>query len=221
MRVVLIGGSKGLGLEIRSQLEKAGHTVLALSRNSTLPLDLTWEEDKIKSAMKQALGTLGGIDWLVISSGLGSFERPDVEDEKVKEIFQTNLFGVLAAYRACLKELKKSQGKVCFISSTCARKPGSGGLSYYAASKGGLNSFVLNEAKRLAKDGVGMFSVSPSWFDSPMTEELVPEVKDAAIKAIPFGRFGTVAEIAEAVVSMLRWSNWCVAGSNFELSGGL
>jgi len=218
MKILLIGGSKGLGEELIAQLQD--HEVLALYRTSSPPLDLTWEASKIKETIRMAIDILDGIDVLLVSAGVGAYLSPLPKEEDVENLFRTNVLGVMAVYQGALKGLLKSKGKAVLVSSTCARRPGSGGLSYYGSSKAALNAFVMNEGRRAARHGVALCSVSVGFFESPMTKDMVPALKEATVKAIPFGRWGHKEEIAAFIASLVWQSNWCLAGSNFELSGG-
>jgi NAD(P)-dependent dehydrogenase (short-subunit alcohol dehydrogenase family) len=164
---------------------------------------------------------MGGIDNLIVSSGHGIYLNPIGNHEDVEQTMRINTLGPIYVYRGAFKGLLKSKGKACMVTSTCSRPPGSGGLSIYGSSKAGLNGYVLNESRRAARREIALFSVSPGWFDSPMVEDMVPEVKKAAEEAIPFGRFGTMEEIAKFTVDLFNQSNWCLAGRIFECSGGL
>lgn len=220
MRVLVIGGSKGLGLAMAQSLTNTGCKVECRSRSSVPALDLEWNGDGIREACAEAIKELGGLDTLVISSGMGAYMSPTVSDEEVKKMYQTNVFGPMTVFRACQKALLKTKGKAMVITSTCSRRPGSGGLSVYGSAKAALNSWVLNEGRRQAKHGIALCSVSPGWFDSKMTVELKPKIREAAEKAIPFGRFGTAFEVADFACNILEQSNWCLAGQIFECSGG-
>lgn len=223
MRILLVGGTKGLGEAIKSKLDFVGPPtkVLCMSRSSSYPnCDLRWEDRIIKQAVRDGITVLGGLDTLLVSSGMGAYKGPLASDAEIKDMFQVNVFGPMSVFKACQKELLKNQGKAIFVSSTCSRRPGSGGLSVYGSTKAALNSWVMSEARRQAKHEIGMCTISPGWFDSPMTDELNPKVREAAEKSIPFGRFGEVDEIAKFIISLINQSNWCLAGSNFEVSGG-
>lgn len=221
MNVLLIGGNKGLGRSIAVELDKQGHKRLALNRANG-GLDLTWPEGKIKEHIKAGIEWFDGerLDALIISSGAGAYYRPTVSADTVERLFRVNFLGPTTVFRACQRSLLKSKGKVIFISSIVSRKPSSGGLSYYAATKGSIDSFVRAEARRQAKHGIAVCAVSPGFFDSPMTQDIHPKAKAASMKNIPFGRFGTTQEIAKFTVNLLNQSNWCLAGSIYEVSGG-
>lgn len=219
MKVLLIGGSKGLGLEIRNELWRNNHEVAALNRTAG-NLDLTWDDKRITQAVKDAIKTLGGCDVLIVSSGMGAYLRPTVSAERIERLFQTNVLGPMIVFRAAQRGLLKSKGKAIFITSITSRKPSSGGLSYYAGTKGAINSWASAESRRQGKHGIALCTVSPGFFESNMTEDIVPEIKEASLKNIPMRRFGECDEIAKFTVSLIDQSNWVIAGSNYECSGG-
>jgi len=218
---LIIGGSKGLGEVIAQYCNDRAHDVTCLSRSTDPNLDLNWNGPTIISRVRGVIRNMGGIDNLIVSSGHGIYLNPIGNSEDVEETLRVNHTGPIFVFRAALKGLLKSQGKACMITSTCARKPGSGGLSVYGSSKAGLNGYVLNESRRVSRKGIALFAVSPGWFEGPMVEDLNVKAREAAEKAIPFGRFGNMEEIARFTVSLLEQSNWCVGGQIFECSGGL
>lgn len=232
MKILLVGGSKGLGKELLCQLTRHtdNHVVYVCRTHSELveirdslewmELDLNWGSPDIAHVVKKAATRLGGIDALIVSSGHGAYHPVLVSDATIQKMFQTNVFGPWAVYREALKYLLKSRGKAIFVTSIADRKPGCGGLSWYAGSKGAVNSWVISESRRAASKGVALCAVSPGFFDSEMTEDMKPEEKEKSTKAIPYGRFGGVGEIAMFVKGLLDQSNWAVAGSIYELSGG-
>jgi NAD(P)-dependent dehydrogenase (short-subunit alcohol dehydrogenase family) len=220
-KTLIIGGSKGLGERISEKVWENNGTVRCLSRRTKPMLDLEWEGDVIIRRVREVIADMNGIDNLIVSAGAGAYLNPIGSGEDVEKMNRVNFLGPVYAFRAAYKALLKSKGKACFITSTCARRPGSGGLSVYGACKAGLNGYVINESRRAASRGIALFAVAPGWFQSEMTDELNPKVKAAAEKAIPFGRFGEMDEVAKFVASLMLQSNWCVAGQIFECSGGL
>ena len=228
MNILIIGRSKGLGEQLKDSMEtpfapmEFANNIVCLSRSSNIPLDLEWNADYISELVRKVVqDRLGGaLDILVISSGMGAYYAPTVSGVAVEKMFKVNVLGPLAVFRGCQKFLLTSKGKACFITSTCSRRPGAGGLSIYGATKGAINSWVISEARRQAKKGIALFAVSPGFFDSEMTDEIKPELRTAITKAIPFRRFGEINEVAEFVESLLFQSNWCLSGQIFECSGG-
>jgi 3-oxoacyl-[acyl-carrier protein] reductase len=220
-KTLIVGGTKGLGERIADHMWQDGHTIRCLSRSTMPNLDLEWKPEIITRRVQEIIAEMGGLDNLIVSSGHGVYLNPIGGAEDVERAVRVNEIGPIYVFRAAYKALLKSRGKACFITSTCARRPGSGGLSVYGASKAGLNGFVINESRRAASREIALFAVAPGWFDSPMVEELNPKVREAAEKSIPFGRFGDMDEIAHFVTLLFRASKWCLAGQIFEVSGGL
>jgi NAD(P)-dependent dehydrogenase (short-subunit alcohol dehydrogenase family) len=219
-RILVVGGSKGLGSRM-VELLSASHTVASAARTSNeYPLDLMWDADRIRGAVEQAIAALDGLDTLVISSGMGAYHSPLVDDASVKELFQVNVFGPLSVFQACLPYLVRTKGRVMVVTSTVARRPGAAGLAIYGATKGAMNSWVISEGRRVAKKGIALFAYAPGWFDSPMTAEIEPEFRAKNEAGIPFKRFATVDEVATFGVSLLAQANWTLAGQIFEASGG-
>lgn len=232
MRIMLIGGTSGLGAELRGMWENQ-HDLIEINRQTEPGFDMRNPYNRVENGVEIDPGICCylskhlkknnkylPLDAVVISAGMGAYLGPVPDQDKVKEIFNVNTIAPIRIYHTVLKNLLKSKGKVIFITSTAARKPGSGGLSLYAASKGAIHSFVTSEGRRAAKHGIGMCAVAPGFFDSPMTNEMANGLKQATIKNIPFGRYGNVEEIADFIDSLLKQSNWTIAGSIFELSGG-
>jgi 3-oxoacyl-[acyl-carrier protein] reductase len=151
---------------------------------------------------------------------MGAYKWPTVGYHDVEQLFRVNVLGPMAVFRACQRELLKSRGTAVFVTSTAARRPGSGGLSYYAAAKGAMNSWIVSEGRRQIKHGVGLCAVAPGFFDSSMTENMAPALKAATVKAIPAGRYGHDWEIASFITDLLWQSNWVLGGQIFEASGG-
>jgi 3-oxoacyl-[acyl-carrier protein] reductase len=221
MKVLLIGGSRGLGLEMYSRLVNDGHDVLTLSRTSTWKLDLKkMSEGLIYNTVRYAGKRLGGVDALIVSSGLSYETGALTRMSDTADLMRVNYESVVTCYRAALRPLLRSKGKVILVSSTVARPPSAVWLTHYAASKAALEGWFIGESRRLARKGLGMCIVRPGWFTDGMADNLEPATKARSERAIPMGRFGTAAEVADFTLSFLDRSNWCIAGRTFEATGG-
>jgi len=217
--VLLIGGASGIGKAITDELmHNTNYRVCTASRRSDPSLDL--RDEDVRQRTRELISGLGGLDYLIVASGIGAYLGPLPESQMVKNMFQVNVLGPMEAYRGAFKALLRSQGKAIFITSTAARRPGSGGLSVYGATKAALNSWVIGEGRRGAKVGVSLCAVAPGFIDTEMTADLIPAVREATTKAIPMGRFGNTDEIAKFVIAIMEQSNWVTSGQIYEASGG-
>jgi NAD(P)-dependent dehydrogenase (short-subunit alcohol dehydrogenase family) len=111
-------------------------------------------------------------------------------------------------------------GKIIFISSNIAQRaqPES---AHYVASKGGLNSLVINLAAVLGPHGIQVNAISPGeiyveaaaeWFDDPANQEL--------FQAIPLGGIGQPGDVAGAAVFLASSESDYVTGVNIAVDGG-
>jgi 3-oxoacyl-[acyl-carrier protein] reductase len=216
---VVIGHSRGIGEAISTALWDRGWDIVGLSRHSDPALDLSWPEERIRSTIEENVGE-SPLDGLVLSGGMGAYLAPwQMTESRIHEIFATNLFGPIAVYRALLKPLMKARGRVLWIGSTAARKPGATGLSVYAASKGAVESFVYSESRRLAPAGIAMNVLATGWVETDMTKDLKPDLREKILKAIPCGRMASPEEIASFAASIIESPSW-LTGEVLHMAGG-
>ncbi|MFK5889762.1 MAG: SDR family oxidoreductase [Flavobacteriaceae bacterium] len=149
--IIVTGTSSGIGYEMAKQLAKAGHNVLAISRNTEpltklnlkkincLSVDITEESHlkKIKNFIKQ---NWTKVDILINSAGLlinKPFFKTHTED--FEEVYKVNVFAPARLIRICMPYLKKGSHVVNISSMGGLR--GSlkfPGLAAYSSSKGAL-----------------------------------------------------------------------------------
>jgi 3-dehydrosphinganine reductase len=190
-RVVITGGSSGLGLSLASALASRGDAVALVARDAakleraaarirqatptatvlTLAADVQ-AEDTLGSGFNALAAELGGIDALVNSAGIlkeGYFET--LPSNAHRDVMAINYFGTLNAIRAALPHLKRSRGRIVNVASV-AGLTGVFGYSAYCGSKYALVG--LSEALRyeFAPQGITLQLVCPAEFDSPMVDEL-------------------------------------------------
>ena len=219
-RVVVVGGTKGIGKAIADGAAKIGCSVIRLARrDSDVSLDLGWRENRIADAIERAAEIRAGIDWLVLSAGMGAYVSPlEMTEQRILKMFRTNTIGPILVYRAALRHLICSRGRVLFISSTVGDR-GARGLSLYGASKSAIHGFVRSEARGLASHGVAMNALAPGWVNTDMTDRIEPGLKEAIVKSIPMRRMAEPDEIASFALSILSAPHF-LTGQILEMSGG-
>lgn len=168
-KILITGCSSGFGLAIARRFLNAGWEVVATMRNpqpdlmppqeglTVLALDVT-DPDSITSAVEAA----GPIDALVNNAGVGMLNVLEGADmTKVRELFETNVFGAMALTKAVLPQMRvRGSGVIVNVSSSVTIKP-LPALSVYSASKAALNAFTESLALEAAQFGVRARLVLP------------------------------------------------------------
>lgn len=190
-RVVITGGSSGLGLALarslalegarltliardRGKLEAAVSVIRAASPGAEVEfqaVDVT-DDAEIGRAMTRIAEANGGIDMLINSAGIlreGYFENQSMS--RFREIMEINFFGLLNATRAALPFLKQSRGRLVNIASL-AGLTGVFGYTAYSSSKHALVGLTESLRYELRPQGISVHLVCPGEFDSPMVDEL-------------------------------------------------
>ena len=242
MNAIVVGSTKGIGAAIYEQLCLDEHKVVGMSRSAPLPvhdedgrqltvldqydpdgrywrrLDLQWTETSIQQSIYDAVQHLGGLDWIVISAGLGLMQAPWSENrDDDLQSFTTNYFGPVAIWRGCVKDLMRNQGHCIYIGSTCANRP-SRGMSVYRASKAAAQAYFLNKGHEYA-GRLRCNVVAPGWVETPMTADLKPKLREKIVNRLPLGRFEQPEEVANYVCRILG-SPSAPSGQLFETIGG-
>ena len=128
-RVLVTGGSKGMGLAFVTKAVAAGHRVVTLQRGScevpeveTVSVDLSSDFTAVREATKEALERLDGeVDWLVLAGGMGAYMGwPNYNPALHEKMMRVNYFGPRWVFHACARALKRTSGEV--LCSECAPK---------------------------------------------------------------------------------------------------
>jgi 3-oxoacyl-[acyl-carrier protein] reductase len=116
--------------------------------------------------------------------------------------------------------ISAKRGAIVNVAAVSALR-GSPGQTAYAASKGGLIAFTRTLAAELAPRGVRVNAVVPGAIASGLAARLDHRVADKIRGAIPVGRFGTAAEVANAVLFLASDEASYVVGHALVVDGGL
>jgi len=238
--MVVIGGSRGIGAAVARRAAAAGWRVLltyssradeaeevvrtigqAGGSASATCCDAAREEDIV--ALFASAAQLGHLDALVYSSGItGPASRlADVSGETLRQVIDINLTGAMLAAREAVRHMASSRGgtggTITFISSRASDRGSAGEYVWYAASKGGLNSFSLGLAREVATDRIRVNCVSPG---PVATDMLSAERQAIGAAAVPMQRVAAPEEIADAVLYLASEQASYVTGANLAVSGG-
>ena len=185
LRIVITGGSSGIGEAVALEMAKSGHRFYLTGRNEgrlkkvcdTLE---TWgceayfgtgdvgNEENVDSLLSDVKSKLVGIDVIFANAGVGYFGNlEDLTIEQYDKQFNTNVRGVFLWLNKTLPLLKgQNSGQVIVTSSDMGLKTGAR-CSLYAATKHAVQAMVWCLRDELKGTGVKAATINPGSVDTP------------------------------------------------------
>lgn len=172
-KVLITGGSSGIGKSIGEYLNAKGFEVFGTSRfpekypDSVFPilkLDVT-DPDSIKNCVTELLEKTKTIDVLINNAGVGiTGPTEEIPLKEMRANFETNLFGPIGMINTVLPTMRSQQSGLIINITSIAGYMGLPFRGIYSASKGALE--LITEAYRmeLKPFGVNMTNVAPGDF---------------------------------------------------------
>jgi len=231
-RILIVGGSSGMGLALAKRSLAIGAEVIIVGRNedklkragaelqspalSMVAVDITQE-----SQVADLFERVGRLDHIVSTAAdiEGAYELlPLLDLRAAQKVVESKFYGplLLAKYGA---PLLSPTGSITFTSGIAAYRPSARG-SVVAAVNAGLEGLVRALAIELAPIRVN--AVSPGWVDTPIWTFVAGDKKDetlsAMAKRLPVGRVGQPEDIADAISFLL--GNGFTTGTVLHVEGG-
>lgn len=226
-RIVITGGSSGIGLAAAEALVAKGAEVVVASRSAeklaaaaalgaqTHPLDVTREEE-----VRTFFERVGPFDHLVTAAGEQVLDQPvlELDTATAHRLFDVKYWGQYHATKHGAPKLRDG-GSITLFSAWLARKP-TAGFPTYAAIDGAIEALARVLALELAPTRVNV--VSPGVIDTPLYHNLPADVRLGVLRGVaaelPVRRVGTPADVAKAVLYLI--DNEFSTGAVVDVDGG-
>ena len=227
-KVLVSGGTKGIGRAIVTKLLDEGYSVIATTRDKTKAnilehkyltvenLDLS-SKDSVSEFQEKVESFKPSI--LVNNAGVTKdnlFLRMSENDWT--EVIETNLNGTYRLTKIFLKDMIKNKwGRIINIGSVSGLM-GNPGQTNYASSKAALEGFTRSLAKEIGSRNITVNLVSPGFINTDMTSGLTIEKLESQI---PLGRMGNPSDVASLVAFLASEGAGYITGQTLVVDGGL
>lgn len=235
-RVLVTGGSRGIGLAICRRLLAEGWQVTTCARrrtNEVVELETAHGERFVfveaDLSEASAIGVLSaraqvleGLDGFVANAALGTEGLLTLTSEKdLRRCVEVNLISVMVLAREVIKGMlvRGTGGRLVLVSSIAGRT-GFAGLSVYGATKGALVAFGRSLAREYGERGIAVNCVSPGFVETEMTSGLGDPARETLRRRTALGRVGQADDVVGAVAFLLSPEARWITGTEMVVDGG-
>ncbi|MCY7320121.1 MAG: SDR family oxidoreductase [Ramlibacter sp.] len=245
-KVMLVtGASRGIGAEIALLAGRSGyrvgvnylrsevevHAVVAQIRAGggeavALQADVG-HLDQVERMFAQLDTAFGPLDVLVNDAGVLAMFRVDAVDENnVADLFRSNVFSIYFCSREAVRRMSTAHGGkggvIVNMSSVAARLGGLSGGAGYAASKGAIDSFNIALAREVGAEGIRVNAIRPGLISTEIhnVHGGIEKMEQVARTAVPLGRAGSAAEVAQVALWLASDAASYVHGTVVDVAGG-
>ncbi len=236
---IVTGSSNGIGFSIAKNLHQEGCNVTLNGRTSkslenallhfndrihSCKADVTNSDDS-KKLINNAIDHWGSIDILVCNVGNGSSVLPGNENHNEwQKTFQENFFSATNVIESTLNAKTTLTSIVCI--SSIAGIESIGAPVTYSVAKAGINAYVKNMSRYLAKSGIRINAIAPGNILSETSvwkkklDDDPKIIKKMLEKEVPMNRFGIPEEISSLAAFLCSEKSSFITGSIFVADGG-
>ncbi len=238
-RVLVTGGSRGIGRAIVEAFLDEGATVGFCARNTDevaatrqalqdrgrvtgTALDVG-DADALASWVEESAGGFGGLD--VVVANVSALAIPDTE-ENWQASLNVDLMHTVRLVRAAMPHLERSQAASIIAISSVSGRESDFASGPYGTAKTAIVGYINGLALQLAEKGIRANTVSPGniYFEGGVwanIEVANPDLFETAVGLNPTGHMGTPEEVAGPVVFLASPKARRVSGTNLVVDGAL
>ena len=245
-RVLVTGGTKGMGLAIVTLMQERGAQVLTTARKASgqLPAGVRFIPADLGSragtdAVANTIHTeFGGVD--IVVNNVGGSSAPSggalaLTDALWDDALQSNLLAAVRLDRALLPAMvAQGSGVIIHISSIQRSLPLFESTLAYAAAKAALSNYSKGLAKEFGPRGIRVNSVAPGFIETTAASRMIERIAEHggvnvdtaraqlmdSLGGIPIGRPGKPEEVAELVAFLASERAASIHGSEYVIDGG-
>lgn len=241
-RVLVTGGTRGMGEATAKRFATAGARVLVAARSAPpedfpatfIAADLSTETG-VTELGRRVIDEVGGIDILINNAGLASELAPTLQasDENWTATLAMNLLSAVRLDRLLVPGMvDRGSGVVVHVSSVLSRQPQTGQVTY-AAAKAALNVYSRQLATEVGPHGVRVLCVIPGFINTPGSSAFVQKMAESQGVGVdqlmsglsgqlgPLGQIGQPDDIAEMIAFLASPRAKYLTGAQFRVDGGL
>ena len=241
MKILISGGTRGLGAELVQSFSKDDHEVVTFGRSQQLPRPASGNSDAradvagspaIQSYLgdvtddaflKKLLTEHPDCDCLINNAGVafdGILATQSIDS--IDTLLKTNLRAAIVLSKLFVRGhlARGTAGSIINVSSIIAIR-GYAGLAVYSATKAGLLGLTRALARELGPKGFRVNAILPGYFESEMSASLKEDQKAQIIRRTPLGRLATPADIAGAVKFLASGAASFITGQTLTIDGGI
>ena len=209
-------GNAAAAEEAKRLVEEAGSAAVLVQGDVS-------QDGEAERVMKETLAFGDGrIDILVNNAGI---TRDNLllrmSAEEWDAVLDLNLRGTFLVTKAAMRPMMKQRaGRIVNVASI-AGVVGNAGQANYSAAKAGIIGFTKSVAREMASRNITVNAVAPGFVPTDLTDPLPQEVKEALLRQIPLGRFGSALDVANAIAFLASDEASYITGQVLVVDGGM
>ncbi len=235
-KVLVTGGTRGIGKAIAENLAAAGAQVVATATSEAGAQSISdylgdsgqgmvyraGDAESLDALLEGMKNSIGMPTILVNNAGITRDTlMMRMKDADWDSVIDTNLTSVFKLTKACLRPMMKAKGGRIINIASVVGSTGNAGQTNYTATKAGLIGFTKSLAQELGSRGITVNAVAPGFIDTDMTKDLPEAQKKALLGKIPLGALGQPEDIANAVGFLASSAASYVTGETIHVNGGM
>src|SRR6201996_4200466 len=238
-RILVTGGSRGLGLGIAIRLARRGHDVIAVARGQTEQLGKAIEElprdggtlsfsaadlsdiEALPDLTRRLRREFGHIYGRVNNAGLGpSGLLANMHDARIGELIKLNVESPIVLTKYVLRSMMAGGGGRIVNLASIVAHTGFKGLAPYAATKAAMIGFTKSLAREVGPVGITVNAIAPGFIDTDMTDDLGHHDRERIIRRSALRRLACVEDVAGAAEYLLGDAAGNISGTVLTVDAG-